>query len=48
MAALRNTNVIVYRFDPRFPEKQRIATELLYWFGSHCAGLPRLTNAGGA
>lgn len=29
MAALVDTNVIVYRFDPRFPEKQRIATQLL-------------------
>lgn len=29
MAALVDTNVLVYRFDPRFPEKQRIATALL-------------------
>lgn len=29
MAALVDTNILVYRFDPRFPEKQRIATELL-------------------
>ncbi|MCK6555490.1 PIN domain-containing protein [Candidatus Binatia bacterium] len=29
MAALVDTNVLVYRFDPRFPDKQRIATELL-------------------
>ena len=29
MAALVDTNVLVYRFDPRFPGKQRIATELL-------------------
>lgn len=29
MAALVDTNVIVYRFDYRFPAKQRIATELL-------------------
>ncbi len=29
MAALVDTNVLVYRFDPRFPEKQRAATELL-------------------
>ena len=29
MAGLIDTNVIVYRFDPRFPRKQRIATELL-------------------
>ena len=29
MAALVDTNVLVYRFDPRFPDKQRVATELL-------------------
>ena len=29
MAALVDTNVLVYRFDPRFPEKQRIAHALL-------------------
>ena len=29
MAALVDTNVLVYRFDPRFREKQRIATDLL-------------------
>jgi predicted nucleic acid-binding protein len=29
VAALADTNILVYRFDPRFPEKQRIATELL-------------------
>ncbi|MGH7827848.1 MAG: PIN domain-containing protein [Candidatus Binatia bacterium] len=29
MAALVDTNVLVYRFDPRFPNKQRIASELL-------------------
>ncbi len=29
MAFLVDTNVLVYRFDPRFPDKQRIATELL-------------------
>lgn len=29
MAALVDTNVLVYRFDPRFPTKQRIAGELL-------------------
>ena len=29
MAALVDTNVLVYRFDPRFPERQRRATELL-------------------
>jgi predicted nucleic acid-binding protein len=28
-AALIDTNVLVYRFDPRFPEKQAIATRLL-------------------
>jgi predicted nucleic acid-binding protein len=29
VASLVDTNVIVYRFDPRFPDKQRAATELL-------------------
>lgn len=29
MAALVDTNVLVYRYDPRFPAKQRIATGLL-------------------
>ncbi len=29
MAALVDTNVLVYRFDPRFPTKQEIATALL-------------------
>ena len=29
MTALVDTNVLVYRFDPRFPGKQRIASELL-------------------
>lgn len=29
MAALVDTNVLVYRFDARFPKKQRRATELL-------------------
>lgn len=29
MAALVDTNVLVYRFDPRFPRKQRAAIELL-------------------
>ena len=29
MAGLIDTNVLVYRFDARFPEKQRIATRLL-------------------
>ena len=29
MVALVDTNILVYRFDPRFPDKQRIASELL-------------------
>lgn len=29
MAALVDTNILVYRYDPRFPEKQRIAADLL-------------------
>lgn len=29
MAALVDTNVLVYRFDDRFPGKQKIATEIL-------------------
>ena len=29
MAALVDTNILVYRFDGRFPDKQRIATALL-------------------
>ncbi len=29
VAALVDTNVLVYRFDSRFPDKQRIATEVL-------------------
>lgn len=29
MAALIDTNILVYRFDDRFPEKQKIATEVL-------------------
>lgn len=29
MAALVDTNILVYRFDSRFPDKKRIATELL-------------------
>lgn len=28
-ASLIDTNILVYRFDPRFPEKQAIATRLL-------------------
>lgn len=29
MAALIDTNILVYRFDARFPEKQEIASDLL-------------------
>jgi predicted nucleic acid-binding protein len=29
VAALVDTNILVYRYDLRFPEKQRIATDLL-------------------
>ena len=29
MAALVDTNVLVYRYDPRFPDKQGRATEFL-------------------
>ena len=29
MASLIDTNVLVYRHDPRFPDKQEIATNLL-------------------
>jgi predicted nucleic acid-binding protein len=29
VSALIDTNVLVYRYDPRFPEKQRVATDLL-------------------
>ena len=29
VVALVDTNILVYRFDPRYPEKQRVATELL-------------------
>lgn len=29
MASLIDTNILVYRFDSRFPDKQRIATSLL-------------------
>ncbi len=29
VAALIDTNILVYRFDPRFPEKQAVATDLL-------------------
>jgi predicted nucleic acid-binding protein len=29
VAALVDTNVLVYRFDGRFPDKQKTATEIL-------------------
>jgi predicted nucleic acid-binding protein len=29
VAALIDTNILVYRFDPRFPEKQKITSRLL-------------------
>lgn len=29
MASLIDTNILVYRFDPRFPDKQSVASELL-------------------
>jgi predicted nucleic acid-binding protein len=29
VAALVDTNILVYRFDPRFPEKQKIARQVL-------------------
>jgi predicted nucleic acid-binding protein len=29
VAALVDTNVLVYRFDPRFPDKQGVATDIL-------------------
>jgi predicted nucleic acid-binding protein len=29
VAALIDTNILVYRYDPRFPEKQRIAIDFL-------------------
>lgn len=29
MAALVDTNVLVYRFDHRFPDRQKVATEIL-------------------
>jgi predicted nucleic acid-binding protein len=29
VATLVDTNILVYRFDPRFPQKQRIASEVL-------------------
>ncbi len=39
MAALIDTNILVYRYDPRFPNKQRVARRLLaegIEFGSVC------------
>ena len=30
MPALVDTNILVYRHDPRYPRKQRLATELLH------------------
>ena len=38
MTALVDTNVLVYRFDPRVPAKQRIARELLRDGISHRVG----------
>jgi hypothetical protein len=29
VAALVDTNLLVYRFDPRFPAKQAVATDVL-------------------
>ncbi len=29
MAALVDTNILVYRFDPRFPDRQKVANEIL-------------------
>ena len=29
MAALIDTNILVYRFDTRFPEKQKVTREIL-------------------
>lgn len=29
MTGLVDTNVLVYRFDPRFPDRQKVATEVL-------------------
>jgi predicted nucleic acid-binding protein len=41
VAALVDTNVLVYRYDPRYPEKQRIATDLLdYGIASDTVRLP--------
>jgi predicted nucleic acid-binding protein len=31
LTALFDTNVLVYRYDPRSPDKQRIAEDLLRW-----------------
>jgi predicted nucleic acid-binding protein len=38
MASLVDTNILVYRVDPRFPDKQRIAAEVL-WRGLHSESL---------
>lgn len=35
MAALIDTNILVYRYDARFPDKQRRAVELLYRGAEH-------------
>ena len=44
MAALVDTNVLVYRYDPRHLEKQRIATDLLdYGIASDTVRLPQQT-----
>ena len=42
MAALVDTNVLVYRFDRRFPNKQRIATDVLR--GGIACGTVRLAH----
>ncbi|HEX7049833.1 MAG TPA: PIN domain-containing protein [Longimicrobiales bacterium] len=41
MAALVDTNILVHRYDPRFPDKQAIATEVLgRGIAEHSMGLP--------
>lgn len=35
MATLVDTNVLVYRYDPRFPDKQAVAHDLLRWGIQH-------------
>lgn len=41
MAALVDTNILVYRYDPRYPDKQVIATEVLRrGIAEHAIGLP--------